>query len=57
MKKKYIIPIIDITDYSPGPVMGAEFSIPMEGDEEDEGFDSEEYVGSWGDIWGSLNDE
>lgn len=56
MKKKYIIPIIDITDYSPGPVMGAEFSI-SQGGEEDEGFDSEEYVGSWGDIWGSLNDE
>lgn len=50
MKKKYIIPIIDITDYSPGPVMGAEFSI-LKGDEENEGYDNNEYVGSWENIW------
>ena len=58
-KKNYTAPHIDIIDQAPGNIMGAQFSILEDDTVVGDGgsWDNNEYVGSWENIWGSLNDE
>ena len=54
MKKKYTIPKSEFIEYSPGIVMGAQFSILSSEEKEDESWDSKEQKGSWSEIWSYM---